>query len=51
MKRDWQSDDHEKQLLWAAATSETLRVLEGKWKIVIIVQLCHKRLAKEPRHV
>ena len=39
MKRDWQSDDHEKQLLWAAATSETLRVLEGKWKIVIIVQL------------
>ena len=26
-------------LVWAAATSETLRVLEGKWKIVIIVQL------------
>ena len=39
MKRDWQFDNPEKQLVWAAATSETLRVLEGKWKIVIIVQL------------
>ncbi len=39
MNRNWQLDDPEKQLLWAAATSETLRVLEGKWKIVIIVQL------------
>lgn len=39
MKRDWQYDDPKKQLFWAAATSETLRVLEGKWKIVIIVQL------------
>lgn len=39
MKRDWQSGDPKQQLFWAAATSETLRVLEGKWKIVIIVQL------------
>ncbi|NJP03561.1 helix-turn-helix transcriptional regulator [Pseudomonas sp. hsmgli-8] len=39
MKRDWQSGDPNQQLFWAAATSETLRVLEGKWKIVIIVQL------------
>jgi DNA-binding HxlR family transcriptional regulator len=37
--RDWQCEDPQQQLVWAAATSETLRVLEGKWKIVIIVQL------------
>jgi DNA-binding HxlR family transcriptional regulator len=37
--RDWRCDDPKQQLVWAAATSETLRVLEGKWKIVIIVQL------------
>lgn len=45
MKRDWRSGDPDQQLFWAAATSETLRVLEGKWKIVIIVQLF---AAKEP---
>lgn len=39
MGRDWRCEDPEQQLVWAAATSETLRVLEGKWKIVIIVQL------------
>jgi len=39
MKRDWQCEDPKQQLVWAAASSETLRVLEGKWKIVIIVQL------------
>jgi DNA-binding HxlR family transcriptional regulator len=37
--RDWRSEDPKQQLVWAAATSEALRVLEGKWKIVIIVQL------------
>ncbi len=37
--RDWKCEDPKQQLVWAAATSETLRVLEGKWKIVIIVQL------------
>lgn len=36
--RDWFCEDPKQQLVWAAATSETLRVLEGKWKIVIIVQ-------------
>lgn len=39
MKRDWRCEDLKQQLVWAAASSETLRVLEGKWKIVIIVQL------------
>lgn len=39
MQRDWHCEDPEQQLVWAAATSETLRVLEGKWKIVIIFQL------------
>ncbi|MFB7146034.1 winged helix-turn-helix transcriptional regulator [Agrobacterium deltaense] len=39
MKRDWQNGAPEQQLFWATATCETLRVLEGKWKIVIIVQL------------
>jgi DNA-binding HxlR family transcriptional regulator len=39
VERDWRCDDPKQQLVWAAATSEALRVLEGKWKIVIIVQL------------
>ena len=39
MSRDWQCEDPKQQLVWAAATSEALRVLEGKWKIVIIFQL------------
>ncbi|MDS9470223.1 helix-turn-helix domain-containing protein [Paracoccus sp. MBLB3053] len=39
MKRDWRCEDPRQQLVWAAASSETLRVLEGKWKIVIILQL------------
>ncbi|MDO5622356.1 MAG: helix-turn-helix domain-containing protein [Paracoccus sp. (in: a-proteobacteria)] len=39
MKPDWQSDDPKQHQIWATATCETLRVLEGKWKIVIIVQL------------
>lgn len=38
-KRHWRCDNSEQQLVWAAAMTETLRVLEGKWKIVIIVQL------------
>lgn len=43
--RDWQCENPEQQLVWAAATSEALRVLEGKWKIVIIFQLF---AAKQP---
>lgn len=39
MMRDWKCEDPKQQLVWAKATSETLRVLEGKWKMVIIVQL------------
>ncbi|MDC7830771.1 MULTISPECIES: winged helix-turn-helix transcriptional regulator [Pseudomonas] len=39
MDRDWKCEDPKQQLVWAAATSEALRVLEGKWKMVIIVQL------------
>lgn len=45
MNRDWKCDDPKQQLVWAAATGEALRVLEGKWKIVIIVQLF---AAKQP---
>jgi len=37
--RDWKCEDLKQQLIWAAVTSEALRVLEGKWKIVIIFQL------------
>ena len=44
-ERDWQCESPEQQLVWAAATSEALRVLEGKWKIVIIFQLF---AAKQP---
>ena len=43
--RDWFCEDPKQQLVWAAATSETLRVLEGKWKIVIVFQLF---AAKQP---
>lgn len=43
--RDWKCEDPKQQLVWAAATSEALRVLEGKWKIVIIFQLF---AAKQP---
>ena len=43
--RDWKCEDPKQQIVWAAATSEALRVLEGKWKIIIIVQLF---AAKQP---
>lgn len=39
MGHDWVCDDPQKQLIWAAATKDALRLLEGKWKIVIICQL------------
>lgn len=39
MERDWKCDDPKQQLVWATASSEALRILEGKWKMVIIVQL------------
>ncbi len=39
VERDWRCEDPKQQLVWAAATSEALRVIDGKWKIVIICQL------------
>ena len=38
-ERDWSCQVPEQRMIWANATSETLRVLEGKWKIVILCQL------------
>ena len=38
-EREWNCEDPKKRLEWAEATTEALRVLEGKWKIVIICQL------------
>ncbi|CAB3727340.1 winged helix-turn-helix transcriptional regulator [Paraburkholderia rhynchosiae] len=37
--RDWSCNDPQKRIEWAAATTEALRVLEGKWKIIILCQL------------
>ncbi|WP_151827133.1 winged helix-turn-helix transcriptional regulator [Acinetobacter oleivorans] len=39
MDRDWQCDVPEKRLMWAQATTEALKIIEGKWKIIIICQL------------
>ncbi|MGC6112909.1 helix-turn-helix transcriptional regulator [Klebsiella aerogenes] len=39
MERDWRCDVPEQRLIWAQTTSEALRVIEGKWKIIIICQL------------
>ena len=38
-EREWDCGDPQKRIEWAAATTETLRVLEGKWKIIILCQL------------
>lgn len=38
-EREWDCGDPQKRLEWASATTETLRVLEGKWKIIILCQL------------
>ncbi|TCU20895.1 HxlR family transcriptional regulator [Rhizobium azibense] len=43
--RHWNCGDPQQHLVWAEATTDALRVLEGKWKIVIICQLFG---AKEP---
>ncbi|EOH6072890.1 winged helix-turn-helix transcriptional regulator [Burkholderia cenocepacia] len=37
--RHWNCDDPQQRLVWANATTEALRVLDGKWKIVILCQL------------
>ena len=39
MAREWNCEDPQNRRDWAAATTETLRVLEGKWKIIILCQL------------
>ncbi|CDZ69901.1 Transcriptional regulator, HxlR family [Neorhizobium galegae bv. orientalis] len=39
VERDWRCEDPKQRMIWAAATQDALRVLEGKWKIVIICQL------------
>ncbi len=54
-ERDWHCEDPKQQLIWAAATSEALRVLEGKWKMVIICQLfaakCPLRFSELERRI
>lgn len=39
MDQDWTEEDQKLNLILAATAAEALRVLEGKWKIVIVVQL------------
>lgn len=39
MARKPECDDPKQRLAWAATATEAVRVLEGKWKIVIIIQL------------
>jgi DNA-binding HxlR family transcriptional regulator len=37
--RNPKCDDPQQRHAWAATATEALRVLEGKWKIVVIIQL------------
>lgn len=37
--REWNCEDAERRKHWAATTVEALKVIEGKWKIIIISQL------------
>jgi DNA-binding HxlR family transcriptional regulator len=39
MEREWECDNPLRRQAWSAAINATLRVLEGKWKIVIINEL------------
>lgn len=39
MERDWRCDVPEQRMVWARATTEALKIIEGKWKIIIICQL------------
>ncbi len=39
MDREWECDNPLRRQAWSAAINATLRVLEGKWKIVIINEL------------
>jgi len=39
MEREWECENPLRRQAWSAAINATLRVLEGKWKIVIINEL------------
>lgn len=39
MERNWNCDDPQRRQEWASSMTEALRVVEGKWKIIIITQL------------
>lgn len=39
MDREWECENPLRRQAWSAAINATLRVLEGKWKIVIINEL------------
>ena len=39
MEREWKCEDPARRQAWSTAINETLRVFEGKWKIVIINEL------------
>ena len=39
MERDWRCDIPEQRLVWAQVTSEALKIIEGKWKTIILCQL------------
>ncbi len=39
MDREWECQNPIRRQAWSAAVNATLRVLEGKWKIVIINEL------------
>ncbi|MCL9652372.1 helix-turn-helix transcriptional regulator [Pantoea agglomerans] len=39
MERDWRCDIPEQRLVWAQTTTEALKIIEGKWKTIIICQL------------
>ncbi|KJH62475.1 winged helix-turn-helix transcriptional regulator [Acinetobacter calcoaceticus] len=43
--RDWNCEDPQQRKVWAKITSEALKVIEGKWKIIILCQLF---AAKQP---
>lgn len=39
MERGWRCDIPEQRLVWAQATIEALKIIEVKWKTIIICQL------------
>ncbi|RZF55888.1 transcriptional regulator [Acinetobacter halotolerans] len=43
--RDWNCEVPQQRIVWAKITSEALKAIEGKWKIIILCQLFS---AKQP---